>query len=167
MPHQSLLERDPVCGMQVDPARVRAKVDHGGRTYFFCCSGCAGKFEATPEQYLKPRDPASHAPRPVLTVISPSVAPAPRPADAPAAAITEHVIPSAAVGDYTCPMDPDVHQSSPGACPKCGMALEAAVPVVPSAALIAWGRPFCWPLSTACSSAKWLRLLTRLVPALK
>jgi P-type Cu+ transporter len=26
--------------------------------------------------------------------------------------------------DYTCPMDPDVRQKGPGACPKCGMALE-------------------------------------------
>ena len=27
-------------------------------------------------------------------------------------------------GGYTCPMDPEVHQDKPGACPKCGMALE-------------------------------------------
>lgn len=27
-------------------------------------------------------------------------------------------------GGYTCPMDPEVHQATPGACPKCGMALE-------------------------------------------
>jgi Cu+-exporting ATPase len=26
--------------------------------------------------------------------------------------------------EYTCPMDPDVRQQGPGACPKCGMALE-------------------------------------------
>jgi Cu+-exporting ATPase len=28
--------------------------------------------------------------------------------------------------EYTCPMDPEVHQLGPGACPKCGMALEPA-----------------------------------------
>jgi Cu+-exporting ATPase len=28
--------------------------------------------------------------------------------------------------EYTCPMDPDVRQLGPGACPKCGMALEPA-----------------------------------------
>ena len=27
-------------------------------------------------------------------------------------------------GGYTCPMDPEVHQAAPGACPECGMALE-------------------------------------------
>ena len=33
--------------------------------------------------------------------------------------------PEAAPGsDYICPMDPDVRQKDPGACPKCGMALE-------------------------------------------
>jgi len=28
------------------------------------------------------------------------------------------------VGIYTCPMHPEVQQAEPGACPKCGMALE-------------------------------------------
>ncbi len=28
--------------------------------------------------------------------------------------------------EYTCPMDPEVRQLGPGACPKCGMALEPA-----------------------------------------
>ncbi|HEY4000705.1 MAG TPA: heavy metal translocating P-type ATPase, partial [Candidatus Xenobia bacterium] len=27
-------------------------------------------------------------------------------------------------GEYTCPMDPEIVQQGPGACPKCGMALE-------------------------------------------
>src|SRR5688500_7100736 len=26
--------------------------------------------------------------------------------------------------EFTCPMDPEVRQQGPGACPKCGMALE-------------------------------------------
>lgn len=28
--------------------------------------------------------------------------------------------------EYICPMDPEVHQTGPGSCPKCGMALEPA-----------------------------------------
>jgi P-type Cu+ transporter len=36
--------------------------------------------------------------------------------------------------EYTCPMDPEVRQNGPGACPKCGMALEPAVPQVTPAA---------------------------------
>lgn len=31
---------------------------------------------------------------------------------------------------YTCPMDPEIEQSEPGACPKCGMALEPATPMM-------------------------------------
>jgi len=27
-------------------------------------------------------------------------------------------------GYYTCPMHPEIHESKPGNCPKCGMALE-------------------------------------------
>jgi len=31
-------------------------------------------------------------------------------------------------GEYTCPMHPEVRQAGPGACPKCGMALEPVQP---------------------------------------
>ena len=31
-----------------------------------------------------------------------------------------------ASSEYICPMHPEVHATKPGACPKCGMALEAA-----------------------------------------
>ncbi|MEP6918293.1 MAG: heavy metal-binding domain-containing protein [Acidobacteriota bacterium] len=34
---------------------------------------------------------------------------------------------------YVCPMDPEVRQDHPGACPKCGMALEPDLSTVPSA----------------------------------
>jgi len=34
--------------------------------------------------------------------------------------------------DYTCPMHPDVHKTSPGDCPKCGMALEPAMVTAPA-----------------------------------
>ena len=33
---------------------------------------------------------------------------------------------------YICPMDPEIRQSHPGACPKCGMALEPDLSTVPS-----------------------------------
>ena len=32
---------------------------------------------------------------------------------------------------YTCPMHPEVRQEGPGACPRCGMALEPVTAVVP------------------------------------
>jgi Cu+-exporting ATPase len=138
MAEQKVMERDPVCGMQVDPASAHAKVEHGGRAYFFCCTGCAKKFEADPEQYLKPRPAPSGS---MLTMISPTAAPAPpirktvplHPSATPsegASAIPSS--PKAAVADYVCPMDPEVHETKPGACPKCGMALEQAVPAAPA-----------------------------------
>jgi Cu+-exporting ATPase len=36
--------------------------------------------------------------------------------------------------EYVCPMDPEVRQDHPGACPKCGMALEPATPRPPTTA---------------------------------
>src|SRR5687768_3804324 len=35
--------------------------------------------------------------------------------------------------EYTCPMHPEVRQIGPGACPKCGMALEPATFAPPGA----------------------------------
>jgi len=46
------MERDPVCGMSVDPERAKAKVEHAGKSYYFCCGGCAQKFEQAPQKYL-------------------------------------------------------------------------------------------------------------------
>ncbi len=113
------MEKDPVCGMQVDPASARAKAEHGGRTYFFCCAGCATKFEAAPEKYLQPR-PAPAGPS--LTVIS--AAPASRPVRTPTASRVAQPSAAAASVEYTCPMHPEIVTRAPGACPICGMALE-------------------------------------------
>ena len=48
--------RDPVCGMTVDPATSKHRVEHGGAVYHFCCAGCAAKFTADPAKYLKPSE---------------------------------------------------------------------------------------------------------------
>jgi xanthine dehydrogenase accessory factor len=44
-------QRDPVCGMIVDTARVRLRSEHEARTYFFCSAGCRRKFDADPVKY--------------------------------------------------------------------------------------------------------------------
>jgi P-type Cu+ transporter len=124
------LERDPVCGMTVDPAKARARGSLAGKDYFFCCQGCADKFRAAPEKYLAAGQTPMHAPstmvqigasRPLATI---SPAPA-APHAAPSALATQ---PASEKTIYTCPMDPEVRQDHAGACPKCGMALEPAVP---------------------------------------
>jgi len=80
------------------------RVDHGGTSYLFCCDGCAAAFRHDPSRYLH-EAPADHPPHGAAT-------------DTVAAG------PSSV---YTCPMHPDVHETGPGSCPTCGMALEPAV----------------------------------------
>ncbi|MFC0387696.1 heavy metal translocating P-type ATPase [Muricoccus vinaceus] len=46
---------DPVCGMKVDPAVSKHRLEHAGTTYHFCSSGCRTKFEADPGKYLTPK----------------------------------------------------------------------------------------------------------------
>jgi P-type Cu+ transporter len=87
---------DPVCGMTVEPESAAGSHEYGGKTYYFCNPSCLERFAAAPADFVT----ASGEPR--------SVEPA--------------AVPGAR--SYVCPMDPEVRQSHPGACPKCGMALE-------------------------------------------
>ncbi|WP_244635576.1 heavy metal translocating P-type ATPase [Chthonobacter albigriseus] len=55
--------KDPVCGMDVDPATATHRAEHAGQTYFFCSAGCETKFKAAPERYTQPQ------PAPVATTL--------------------------------------------------------------------------------------------------
>lgn len=91
-------EIDPVCGMTVQPATAAGSHDYRGKTYYFCAVRCLEKFRADPEYYLLP----------------------------PEQRVPKHAAPSGGTVKYVCPMDPEVLESKPGACPICGMALEPA-----------------------------------------
>jgi Cu+-exporting ATPase len=59
---------DPVCGMTVDVATSKHRLDHGGVTYHFCCAGCRTKFAADPANYLGPKTaPAPAKPGAIYT----------------------------------------------------------------------------------------------------
>jgi Cu+-exporting ATPase len=92
--------KDPVCGMFVDPHAAKGGSHVHEGHTYFFCNP-------------KCREKFIAEPQKYL-----SPAPAPVPTPAPAGAV------------YICPMDPEVRASQPGACPKCGMALEAEQPVV-------------------------------------
>lgn len=47
-------EIDPVCGMAVDPATSKHRLDHGGTIFHFCSASCQTKFAADPDAYLTP-----------------------------------------------------------------------------------------------------------------
>lgn len=47
------MEKDVVCGMQVDPGKAAGKTEYQGKTYYFCSPGCKAKFEANPGQFAK------------------------------------------------------------------------------------------------------------------
>jgi len=52
--HHEAMVRDRVCGMTVDPATAREKVDYRHSMYYFCSGGCRSTFERNPAQYLAP-----------------------------------------------------------------------------------------------------------------
>lgn len=46
------LEKDYVCGMDVDPEKV-THIQHKGKTYYFCSPTCQWAFEKNPEQFIQ------------------------------------------------------------------------------------------------------------------
>jgi len=138
------MERDPVCGMNVDPTKAAAKVLHAGKTYYFCAPGCAKRFEQTPGKYLGHSEKGGapglvNLPMPAQSSrAGTALAPASHSADHSAhhhpasqahnkaeATITPPPAPAASMqARYTCPMHPEIAQVGPGSCPICGMALE-------------------------------------------
>jgi Cu+-exporting ATPase len=143
------LERDPVCGMNVEGGKAAAKVEHGGKTYYFCAPGCAKRFQQAPEKYVRDlKQPITAAGLVNLQSATQSAQASTVVASAPAG--DEH---SAHKGPashhaadkvdssarsakqtpetestkharYTCPMHPEIVRDRPGSCPICGMALE-------------------------------------------
>jgi Cu+-exporting ATPase len=47
----SMTIKDPVCGMEIDPASAFTTRDHMGKTYYFCSASCAEQFDADPHKY--------------------------------------------------------------------------------------------------------------------
>lgn len=97
---------DPICGMTVDE-NTALKAEQDGEVHYFCSEGCRKKFlSASPEPSATSakKDCCHHGETDQLTV-QPSKS-----------------------AKYYCPMCPGVESDTPGDCPKCGMALEAARP---------------------------------------
>ena len=127
-------EKDPVCGMTVDPSKAAAKQEFQGNTYYFCSKRCAERFAKEPDKFLSApgisgtetahsgdrahgvgaihRDSADED---ALTGKAPVALPA-------SPETTQTVTTKPAL--YTCPMHPEILQNGPGSCPICGMALE-------------------------------------------
>jgi Cu+-exporting ATPase len=89
---------DPVCGMTITPAEAAGHVEYAGHTYYFCHTACLERFRESPEAFVD---------REGRSKVGATAAGAPVPGTT-----------------YICPMDPEVRQTGPGACPACGMALE-------------------------------------------
>src|SRR5262249_11021203 len=81
------------------------KLEHAGKPYFFCSANCLEKFSAGPEKWLNktPNHTAKIEPQPGANIQGTS---------------------------YVCPMCPEVQETKPVPCPKCGMALEPENPLV-------------------------------------
>lgn len=126
------MERDPVCGMSVDPAKAAGTAEHGGKTYYFCSKGCAQRFVKEPAKFLaapgvagmEHAPAAAHPGQQLHAIAGAAAAPARGPSVAPATAPAAEAKRGVKNARDTCPMHPEIIRDGPGACPICGMALE-------------------------------------------
>lgn len=88
---------DPICGMQVDEG-TDLTAERDGQTFYFCSDHCRQKFIAQGKVEENPSCCHEHAPN---------------------CHDQGHK-----ASQYVCPMCEGVESDKPGACPKCGMALE-------------------------------------------
>jgi P-type Cu+ transporter len=107
--------RDPVCGMTVAPEKAAGKVEHEGRTYYFCSKRCAERFSLEPEKFLAV---------PGTGGMQHDVLSAEREAAHHSPALASQAAAPGKMIRYTCPMHPEIIQLGSGSCPICGMALE-------------------------------------------
>jgi Cu+-exporting ATPase len=108
------LERDPVCGMPVDPRLTPFREVLDRVPYSFCSASCRDRFRRDPDRY----NPAAKPP-PAGQAMEDCPH---RGADLQPVAAALTAAPAA--GEWTCPMHPEIVRDRPGSCPLCGMALE-------------------------------------------
>ncbi|HFB66692.1 MAG TPA: YHS domain-containing protein, partial [Aeromonadales bacterium] len=106
---------DPVCGMNVTEDSEH-HLHYHNQEYFFCSSGCLGKFKAEPEKYIKEDDDEHHCHEHEHQHHSHT-----SPSHSHSHSSQQSLDTSSY---YTCPMHPEIHEDKPGNCPKCGMALD-------------------------------------------
>ncbi len=148
---------DPVCGMTVEPAKAAGTATHAGQAYYFCSKHCLAKFEAEPERYVggaaangRPDESShgagGHEQRGATHASQRDMNHA---AERDARRVSGEHKKGGQAGvpvlhrddvEFTCPMHSEVRQKGPGACPKCGMALEPAT-VAPPVARTEWTCP--------------------------
>src|ERR1700737_4769345 len=93
--------------MNVEPETAATKLERAGKTYFFCSSGCAARFQKQPETLVASPETGRMAPGAPVREKKGSTVSSPREG-----------------ARYTCPMHPEIVRVGPGTCPICGMALE-------------------------------------------
>jgi YHS domain-containing protein len=46
------MDKDPVCGMNVDEKTAKFKSEHMDKTYYFCNQSCKTAFDKNPARYI-------------------------------------------------------------------------------------------------------------------
>ncbi|GBF44417.1 Cu+-exporting ATPase [Leptospira meyeri] len=103
--------KDIVCGMDIESETSNFKQVFEKKKYFFCSEKCMTKFLESPTSYIFKELAVKDIP-PFHDQTLHSISTQEK---------KNHPV------QYTCPMHPEIIQSVPGSCPKCGMTLEPVI----------------------------------------
>ncbi len=55
------MTQDPVCKMTVDENTATDRIEHKGKTYYFCAVGCKETFAKEPDKYVEQSSGHDHS----------------------------------------------------------------------------------------------------------
>ncbi len=55
------MTQDPVCKMTVDENSVADRIEHKGKTYYFCAAGCKETFAKETDKYVEQSSGHEHS----------------------------------------------------------------------------------------------------------
>jgi YHS domain-containing protein len=123
------LKAQTTCPVMGEPIDTTKYVDYKDKRIYVCCSNCIEKVKKNPEKYIKKLERMGQS----VKVIGPAGKNENKVTSADSSMKGmdmkgmkmpgDTVAKSANAGYWTCPMHPEIHQSTSGKCPICGMNL--------------------------------------------
>jgi YHS domain-containing protein len=113
MPAAKQLKPQTTCPVSGDPIDKKLYVDYKGKRIYVCCSSCIATLKKNPEKYIKKLEKMGQGVESIAAASSQD-----------GNSIKTDTSKTSESGYWTCPMHPEIHQSTPGQCPICGMNLE-------------------------------------------
>lgn len=124
-----LLKPQTTCPVSGDPIDKKLYVDHNGKRIYLCCTDCLASVKKAPEKYIRKLEALGQSVETVGKDTGTGIKDATSDSSGKKMEMkgmhmaADSVSKTADAGSWTCPMHPEVHKTTSGSCPICGMNL--------------------------------------------